>query len=123
MDGSKHAYVTAKIYGFNSVNRREAHISRHLMSLPNSSGLGDPCISKPLRLFKVEGPWGEHICILHRPQGMNLEDWKADVGTIPTGLLRKCFRRLLLGLHYLHTEARVVHTGESAHMLRAVYSI
>jgi serine/threonine-protein kinase SRPK3 len=111
MDGSKHEYLTLKIYGIGAMNRREAHVLRVLKSLPDLSDLGESCISKPLRFFKFKGPRREHVCLLHRPLGMTLEDWKSGIGAVPTSLLRKCFRRLLLGLHFLHTEAKIVHTG------------
>jgi hypothetical protein len=74
--------------------------------------LGRRCISIYTNYFDIEGHGGKHICILQAAFGMSLYEWKRTTGAVSTHALRICFRNLLRGLYYLHSEAQIVHTGE-----------
>lgn len=72
-------------------------------------------LRKSLDTFTVQGPNGEHHCLVHEPM---LEDTTQLLCRNPShrfteDLLRVFIRCLLLALDYLHTEAHLIHTGKS----------
>lgn len=63
--------------------------------------------------FKLPGPSGIHQCIVYEPMLISLLHFQAtlDPKSLPEDLLKGALQQLLLALDYLHSEARVVHTG------------
>ncbi len=65
--------------------------------------------------FSLDGPQGTHVCLVHPPLGMTLHDVCKMVGSrgLSAGLMQKCVRQIMVALHFLHTEAAIIHTGSA----------
>lgn len=65
--------------------------------------------------FEVAGPAGKHMCLVYEPMREPL--WilqrRFVDRQLPLPIAKAYIYFLLVGLDYLHTECRVVHTGES----------
>ena len=63
--------------------------------------------------FKVDGLRGEHLCLVQEPLGVSLGDVlnRFQRGPLEASAVRYIVRRVLKALDYLHTEAKIVHTG------------
>ena len=63
--------------------------------------------------FKMEGPHGNHHCLVHTPLGMNLSEFQDtfQFKEFPEDLVKGLLIRLLQALDFLHTQAGVIHTG------------
>ncbi|KAF2211073.1 hypothetical protein CERZMDRAFT_112879 [Cercospora zeae-maydis SCOH1-5] len=63
---------------------------------------------------KAAGPLrhGHHTCLVHEAAGMNFEELRELVPdeTFEPDLIRQSVRSILRGMHFLHSEARVIHT-------------
>lgn len=54
-----------------------------------------------------------HQCIVHSPMAMNMMDFRELLGgRIPKSIFKMSFIHILLALDFLHTEAKLVHTGK-----------
>lgn len=98
--------------GQNRDHERELHIYKH-MDLEKSRHPGRNFIRKLLDHFYIQGPHGQHICLVHEPLGMSadllvklsprqamtLDDMKPGI------------RQLLVALDFLHSECHIIHTG------------
>ena len=90
----------------------ELKILRHLRRQESE----DPGASKILGLldeFKHPGPNGNHTCLVLKAMGPDMSKYRRLFLNlrIPLPLIRDIARQLLLGLSYLHTTGRVIHTG------------
>ena len=73
-----------------------------------------------LDAFEITGESGPHQCLVYDPLGLTLSDVRRLCdGRIPGEMLKGIINYLLLALDFLHTEARVVHTG----MLQSQHSV
>jgi non-specific serine/threonine protein kinase len=54
------------------------------------------------------------MCLVHEALGINLEEFQELVPncTFEADLVRQSLRSILRALHFLHTEAGIVHTGQ-----------
>lgn len=66
-----------------------------------------------LDAFEINGPAGEHTCLVHEPLITSLLHLQAIfVGhRLPESALKPLLRELLITLDYLHSEAHIIHTG------------
>lgn len=127
------AYVALKIYTNNILkSNREIPIYKYTNSFRNCSHVGRRYVRALLDHFELEGPQGKHICLVHEAAGMNFEELRELLPneTFEPDLLRQSFRSIVRGLHFLHSEARVIHTGSSSslsticsRLIRAVLQI
>jgi hypothetical protein len=108
----QHKYVTLKVYetghrqGFN-----EYRVLQHIESV-KSSHPGAKLVRHALDEFKLPGQRGPHKCLVYQPLGLSLGDVRHIAGgQIPGDILKSTAYGMLLALDFLHTEAKVVHTG------------
>jgi serine/threonine protein kinase len=108
-------YYTLKISNCGTAEQKsaqeEAQISRHISQLrSNHQGRGYVRVAK--ESFGIQGPLGEHTCLVFEPLREPL--WLlgrhlGEVGVPPT-VLKPFLKLLLQGLDFLHTECHIIHT-------------
>lgn len=62
--------------------------------------------------FEIGGPHGQHICLVYEPMRETLAFFRLrfpDRG-VSLPIVKACIRLLLMGLNYIHSECRMVHT-------------
>ncbi|KAJ1710668.1 prp4 [Aspergillus flavus] len=66
-----------------------------------------------LGYFYVQGPSGRHICLVHEPLGMNANELLRHIPgrTKTLESMKPAIRQLLGVLDFLHSVARLIHTG------------
>ena len=75
---------------------------------------GRDAVRQLLDTFDLEGPDGQHHCLVHSPL------WESalallhrnPITRLPVPVLAITLRRLFLALDYLHSDCRVIHAGE-----------
>lgn len=112
---SGHRYVTLKV--FVTSHRQalnEEKVYQHLSCIKTDNACADG-IRSLLDSFKLPGESGNHQCLIHEPLGLTLRDIRelSDGEKVSDDLLKPFIRYLLGALDFLHTEAKVVHTGSS----------
>lgn len=67
-----------------------------------------------LDTFTLQGPNGEHQCLVHEPMLENTQELlrRNPSHRFTEDLLRALLHRLLFALDYLHTDAHLIHTGK-----------
>lgn len=63
--------------------------------------------------FDVEGPDGQHRCLVHLPLWESIRTflYRNPVHRLPVPLLALTLKQVFLALDYLHTECKIIHTG------------
>lgn len=92
---------------------RENEIQQRLTKSPEHYGYG--FVRRATRRFTSESSAGQkHICQVFEPMREPIINWQDRLpdGKIPGPLLKVYIRFILHGLDYLHTQCRIVHTGE-----------
>lgn len=91
---------------------RELAIYKYIDSV-SSEHAGRDRVRRLLDSFEINGPHGSHACLVHEALGMNLEELRELVPgrMFAADLIRQTLREVLRGLHFLHEEAGVIHTG------------
>ena len=109
-----HQYVALKVYvSDHRQSRNEVKVFTHLKSL-RTNHPGSELIRTVLDTFEVAKENSSHQCLIHKPLGLTLKELRMlSLGRLPEEMLKAIVNYLLLALDYLHTEARVVHTGTS----------
>ena len=99
---------------FPTTTDREAKIYEHLAKV-NSPHPGQALIIRELyNSFDLQGPMGRHRCLVLQPMHMTLlEMIGLNSRPLDLPLLKMTVKRLLLALDFLHTEARVIHGGNT----------
>ncbi|KAJ5551643.1 hypothetical protein N7535_000412 [Penicillium sp. DV-2018c] len=109
-----HRYIALKIYTASKTVIREIEIYNHLRTI-KSSHAGQSCLRPLLEVFQAQSPDGNsiHTCLVHPPLGISLGQLTPLLsgGVMSTELLRMTIRNILGALDFLHTEAKVIHTG------------
>ncbi|PIA97368.1 SRSF protein kinase 2 [Cercospora beticola] len=106
-------YVALKIHtNNNSKSHRELPVYKYINNLKESSHEGRKYVRALRDHFELEGPHGNHICLVHETAGLNLEELRDLLPnqTFEPDLLRQSLRSILRGLHFLHSEVGVIHT-------------
>jgi len=71
--------------------------------------------------FQYTGPHGVHLCLVMEVLGPRLSDlqlfYRAQRRTIPSNIIKRVTKQVLLGLDYLHRKCGIVHTGEQTKSL------
>ena len=106
--------VALKIFANDLQNREKVNIYKHLMSV-QSKHPGRDHIRNALDNFTIQGPIGEHQCLVYEPMletaqellRRNPSHWFSEE------LLKVFLQHLLTALDYLHTDAHLIHTGKS----------
>lgn len=110
---SGHKYVALKVCERDSTSaRREVAAYEHLNTLITAHS-GALLIRQLLDNFKITGSGGEHICLVHEALGMSIETLRQLMpgNQLSEELLKAVLRHLFLALDCLHSEAKMVHTG------------
>ena len=70
--------------------------------------------------FDINGPEDKHRCLVHLPLWESVLDFlhRNPVRRLPPAILAVTLHRLFLALDYLHTECKVIHTGQDSRLLR-----
>ena len=63
--------------------------------------------------FQLPGKNGPHECLIHEPLGLTVKEIRqmSEGEKVSVEILKPMINELLTTLDFLHTEARVVHTG------------
>ncbi|KKZ60029.1 hypothetical protein EMCG_05211 [[Emmonsia] crescens] len=108
-------YVALKVYVNDLFRGNEIAIYERInAATAKQNHLGHETIRKCLSSFEVQGPQGKkHTCIVHEALGMTMEHILLNY--VPDRAFRieeiKMFiLEILIGLDFLHTEAKVIHT-------------
>lgn len=112
-----HKHVTLKVCERNSTQAaREVAVYKHLNTIKTSHA-GRSLVRKLLDAFEIDGSDGSHQCLVHQPLGMSLSDLRVICPgrKLPELLFKMALYHILLALDFLHTEARVIHTGRLTH--------
>jgi serine/threonine-protein kinase SRPK3 len=109
-----HKYAALKVYVNSSKKHRELEIYQHIQGI-SSNHTGRCHIRKLLDSFEISGPHGRHVCLVHEPLGVTLDEVRdfTKNRVFDEDLVRQTFRPILNGLEFLHKEAKVIHTGEA----------
>ncbi|KAF9880111.1 alpha-n-arabinofuranosidase a [Colletotrichum karsti] len=110
-DLREHSYATLKVYATgNSQASVEKNVLRHLGDI-TSDHPGARLIRVAKNTFELPGKKENHICLVLETLGISLADIREMAGgKVPANLLKGLIYGVLLGIDYLHSVARVIHT-------------
>lgn len=109
-----HAYVTLKICEHDSIQaKREIKANEHLNAMITRHS-GSLFVRTALDVFEIKGQESIHQCLVYKPLGMSLSRLRSHCPSrkFPEQLLKPALIHLLFALDFLHTEAKMVHTGQ-----------
>lgn len=115
-----HRYVAIKVYAANQGQaKREVAAFKHLQEVLNDKLAADCGGAQFIRLlhksFELGHPRSskKNLCLVYEPMGMTLADLRrvGCDGQVPLELLKPMLPFLLAALDFLHTKAKMVHTG------------
>ncbi|KAI5203990.1 protein kinase [Aureobasidium subglaciale] len=104
-------FATLKICITGRATTNELAISQHIRGL-EAEHPGLERIRVAIDDFEIEGPSGNHQCLVYAPLGMNYTEFRNRMPgqILPKRLLQQSLLMILLGVDLLH-QAGVVHTG------------
>lgn len=105
--------VALKIINNNRQSAEEREIEERIATADVSHG-GRSIFRTYSEYFEITGPHhGRHLCLAYEPMREPLWLFRRRFkdGTIPLGLVKIYIKVLLMGLDYLHTKCKIVHTG------------
>lgn len=93
---------------------REIEIYNHLRTI-RSDHAGQTCLRPLIEVFQTKNPDRHtlHTCLVHPPLGISLDQLTALLpdGVMSSAMVKVSIRNILAALDFLHSEARVIHTG------------
>lgn len=111
-------YVSIKISAVSLDATREIE-TLHLIQNANESHEGYPFIRTPIDHFELSGPQGIHSCLVYEPMRETLAQHQSRFPrqrlTVP--IFKLYIHLILKALDYLHSECRLIHTGNSPGLL------
>lgn len=113
-DSSRRCPVVLKIFTNDLQNREEINVYNRLMSV-QSKRPGRNYIRNALDTFTIQGPNGEHRCLVHEPMLESVQELlrRNPSHRFTEDLLKVLLQYLLSALDYLHTDAHIIHTGKT----------
>jgi hypothetical protein len=92
----------------------ELAIAKHIWQT-ESSHHGRRFVRGLLDSFKLEGTANKHTCLVLEPfrEPFWLVKTRFRGDTIPADILKVVLQEILHGLDYLHSDCKIIHTGES----------
>ncbi|KAK2793728.1 hypothetical protein FQN52_000680 [Onygenales sp. PD_12] len=104
-------YVALKIYVTGQNKNHELDIYERLNSIQEHH-VGKRFIRKLIDNFRIHGPCGSHVCLVHEPLGISASDFLKRIPGEKISLddMKRCIRQLLIALDFLHSNAQVIHT-------------
>lgn len=93
-------------------NQRELRFYEHVSSI-SSQHPGQFFIRGLLDTFTLNGPTGEHLCLVQQPMHMTIRElqYQSQSRRLTEQLLKWTLSNILRALSFLHDEAGVIHTG------------
>lgn len=75
--------------------------------------IGRSAVRTLINSFEVEGPDGQHRCLVHPPLFESVWDFlhRNPVRRLPAPVLAFILQKTFHALDYLHTECQIIHTG------------
>lgn len=111
---SQDILLTLKVCVTGEDASNEVAISDHIKSI-DAEHPGKERLRVVRDRFKIQGPSGDHQCLLFTPLGLTYTDFRSlfpEKG-LSADLLRQSLLMILLGLDFMH-QAGIVHTGTSS---------
>lgn len=111
-DSSAHKHVTLKI-GTSKALERELKALRHIQKVKTQHA-GSLLVRQMLDEFQINTKNGNFQCIVHPPLSTSLSAFRRQCPerALPIDLLKLILMHVLLSIDYLHSEAKVIHTGQ-----------
>ncbi|KAM5488548.1 hypothetical protein McanCB56680_000431 [Microsporum canis] len=118
MRGYRHEPETLVALKITNTNSRTAGEERDIedhIAKADPSHRGRALFRTSSECFEIAGPEGKHLCLAYEPmrEPMWLYQKRFKDGRIPLPLVKTYVRLFLTGLDYLHSECKIVHTGEA----------
>lgn len=90
----------------------ELMVSEHLKKRNGSHHPGQKLVQVVLDSFEIDGPHGQHVCLLYEPLGMKLTELITHMpnAMTPVDELQKITQFILIALDHIH-HRDVIHTG------------
>jgi serine/threonine protein kinase len=106
--------VALKIYTRGEDDRNEFQIYKQLEE-GSLSHPGREYVRKALDIFTIPRPGGDHSCIVQVPMWESFRDFldRNPMRRFPERMLKIALMQVFAGLHYLHTQCKLVHTGKN----------
>ena len=106
-----HKHVALKI-GTLEALEGELKVLRHLRTIKTNHP-GSFLIRQMLDEFQVDKKNGEFVCSVHPPLAISVKSFRKLLPerALPVYLVKLVLKHLSRSLDFLHTEARVIHTG------------
>ncbi|PYI05449.1 kinase-like protein [Aspergillus sclerotiicarbonarius CBS 121057] len=117
-DLSDSKYVALKVYVCGIERNHELSVYDRINTV-ESDHMGRCFIRKLWGHFFLNGPHGRHICLVHQPLGLSVDQFLDFLPGKVMGLgdLKPCLRQILGIVDFLHTDAHVIHTGKLKNLL------
>ncbi|RAK96128.1 kinase-like protein [Aspergillus ibericus CBS 121593] len=111
-DLSDSKYVALKLYVCGTERNHELDVYDRINTV-ESDHMGRSFIRKLWDHLFLNGPHGRHVCLVHQPLGLSVDQFLYFLPGKVMSLedLRPCLRQVLGILDFLHTDAHVIHTG------------
>ncbi|KAI7422062.1 hypothetical protein KC336_g8518 [Hortaea werneckii] len=115
-DLREHKYVVAKICENTDISVEREVVAYTRINSLESSHTGSFLVRKMLDTFEINNKDQKHTCLIHEPLGMSLETCRYCFpgGKLSDFMLKPILKHLIVALHFLHTEAGIVHTDLKA---------
>ncbi|KAI2819264.1 hypothetical protein CBS63078_7662 [Aspergillus niger] len=109
LSDSKH--VALKIYVTGVERNHELSVYDRIGAVETDHA-GQNLIRKLWGHFSLEGPHGRHMCLVHQPLGLSVDQFLYFFPgrVMSLDALKPCMRQVLGVVDFLHTEAQVIHT-------------
>jgi hypothetical protein len=80
----------------------------------NPKHLGYALVRTCVDNFTTRSSFGPHMCLVYQPMRETLNTYRRrfNAGKLPLPLVKAYIKILLMGLDFLHSECKMVHTGE-----------
>lgn len=106
--------MTLKIYTRHEDNQAEFQIHKQL-NQGSSWHPGHAHIRKALDVFTIPSSRGNHSCLVQTPMWESFRDllYRNPNHRFTEDLLKSGLMQIFLALDYLHTECKLVHTGNA----------
>jgi len=107
----EHRHVALKI-GLHEELSEELKFMKHLKGLHTPHG-GSTLVRTMLDEFEVAGEQGKFQCTVHPPLAVTLGTFRRNLDdrALPADFLKSVFQHVLIALDFLHTDAKLIHTG------------
>jgi len=109
----EHDYVTLKVFvSGNPQAKNEEKVFEHLKTI-KSDHAGAKFVRTLRDSFELPGEKGPHVCLVYHALGMTLKQLRelSDGEKLALELVKPIIYHVLFALDYLHSQAKVVHTG------------